>query len=123
MTNTPRFVNLQSAPVVVSGPNPGEMIAVHPWHHRRRDQDNRLFVVEGDYYAQFVSDNGPLYPFPEQEDTAAGEGAAPVAVSTQEAEAQVEDVSSSPPAPEESEEEDAEEVSTVAEILRGLEAD
>ena len=97
MTTKPRFINLQPVTVAVSGEAPGEMIHLHPWGQRKHHEPlSSRYVLEGEYYAQFVSDMGPLYPFPVEEGAAEGAVASDVAVSQGEIEVQVDDVQDTP---------------------------
>ena len=68
MTKTqtqPRFVNLQVTAVQVFTET-RHPITILPWAHRLKNPNGR-YVVEGVHYQQFVSGNGPLYPFPVDE--------------------------------------------------------
>jgi hypothetical protein len=73
------------------------MIHLHPWGQRKHHEPlSASYVLEGEYYAQFVSDMGPLYPFPVEEGAAEGAVASDVAVSQGEIEVQVDDVQDTP---------------------------
>jgi hypothetical protein len=58
----PKFVNLQDGLVSIPDER-GRTITVIPWAKRKDDNDPDCVVV-GNYYQQFVSGRGPLYPFP-----------------------------------------------------------
>jgi hypothetical protein len=59
----PKYVNMQKSPTMVPGED-GRMVRVHPFDRRNEAQDGAVYVVEGEHFEQFVSPQGPLYPFP-----------------------------------------------------------
>lgn len=61
----PRFVNLNRTRVQVLDPQ-GRPIFVFPFHEGvgRARRADAVYVVEGEHWRRFVSDAGPLYPFP-----------------------------------------------------------
>lgn len=59
----PRFVNLQGSSVKIYDENRRPLLVL-PYSMRRSAEDVKGFVVEGEFYRQFVSGAGPLYPFP-----------------------------------------------------------
>ena len=122
MTSKPRFVNLQPVVVIISGQRPGEMIPLHPWGSRKPGEPlTSKHVLEGEHYAQFVSDKGPLYPFPVEEGAADGAIASDAAVSQGEIEVQVDDVQDTPQV--EESHADAEVTTSSADVMRQLEID
>lgn len=66
----PRFVNLQASPVRVFDEN-RRAVSVLPFANRNRDPQG-VYVLEGGHYQQFVSGNGPLYPFPADQNAPPG---------------------------------------------------
>jgi len=58
----PRFVNLQATPVSVYDENK-RRVEVPSWSMRERIGEAEC-IVEGEWYAQFVSTKGPLFPIP-----------------------------------------------------------
>ena len=61
----PRFINLQTGTVSIFDEN-GRRVEVASWHRRRSDDDPQC-IITGEYYRNFVSARGPLYPFPGEE--------------------------------------------------------
>lgn len=65
-TATRRFVNLNKTRTYIPGPD-GQQVIVMPFEdslseHTRKSE--ATYVVEGDWWAQFVGAAGPLFPFP-----------------------------------------------------------
>lgn len=65
----PQFINAQNFPVTIHGEDRKQFV-VAPYREKGR-KPNAIYVVEGEYYRQFVSAKGPLAPLPEEEAVAA----------------------------------------------------
>ena len=62
---TPKFINAQSFPVTIHGEDRRQFV-VDPYSEEGR-KPTAVYVVEGEFYRQFVSAKGPLAPFPKEE--------------------------------------------------------
>lgn len=61
-----RYVNLGKVPVYVQNPN-GQTVIVHPFREAIDERSRRadaIYVVEGDFWARYMSQAGPLHRFP-----------------------------------------------------------
>lgn len=66
MAARPRFVNLNKTRTYVPGPD-GQQVIVMPFEDTLNDHTRRpdaVYVVEGEWWRQFVGGSGPLFPFP-----------------------------------------------------------
>lgn len=64
-----KFINAQAFPVTIHDEERRQFV-VDPYRENGR-KPNAIYVVEGEFYRQFVSTMGPLAPLPQEEAVAA----------------------------------------------------